>query len=542
MAIERTITNVSRLAAENENQQQQPYETEGQVDAPDIMQILVGTDQAASLSSEGMEYIRVFNEAINSFNGSDTFKVYTLGSPAETQVVICDHHGQKHAIALAFDEAISKQTINTPAIAVQKMVFTQFKSRFGDSVAFEQLVIVNRHDYPKARVMASNVINALVGTTRDELTVDSLRNYKLELVPNINQVKPFMERLSPHGIPDRMDFGFNINIVPLQNSGMTKNIFSQTQDERSTLASVAGYTTFVRYNQPYIVNGMAMNSSGVTIYPVVHISSIQTPLQVKGILGLVIPLAAISFIDNAQWEFPFRRFDKNQVNIGNLVTDTNGAPLEITTLQEYERFKASYLRGPVLAMDVNNGHFMLPGLVDIGMTKEAGASDNFDFGVKESIARFLKVDTGMLGDLNHPLGQLVATEFGGVVTYGGSYMDSRYVDYLNLCIHNKSQLNRIADLLQPNNPPELLANLVREFFPDLDLYYYTHRVLLNSSMLNAAKMFLRKRVSVMTPESGSNYLNSSVYADAANQYQQTNNISAGTSSIYSPFYSNKIYY
>ena len=259
MAIERTITNVSRLAAENENQQQQPYETEGQVDAPDIMQILVGTDQAASLSSEGMEYIRVFNEAINSFNGSDTFKVYTLGSPAETQVVICDHHGQKHAIALAFDEAISKQTINTPAIAVQKMVFTQFKSRFGDSVAFEQLVIVNRHDYPKARVMASNVINALVGTTRDELTVDSLRNYKLELVPNINQVKPFMERLSPHGIPDRMDFGFNINIVPLQNSGMTKNIFSQTQDERSTLASVAGYTTFVRYNQPYIVNGMAMN-------------------------------------------------------------------------------------------------------------------------------------------------------------------------------------------------------------------------------------------------------------------------------------------
>ena len=46
----------------------------------------------------------------------------------------------------------------------------------------------------------------------------------------------------------------------------------------------------------------------------------------------------------------------------------------------------------------------------------------------------------------------------------------------------------------------------------------------------------------MTPESGTNYLNSSVYADAANQYQQTNNISAGTSSIYSPFYSNKIYY
>lgn len=37
MAIERTITNVSRLAAENENQQQQPYEAEGQVDAPDIM-------------------------------------------------------------------------------------------------------------------------------------------------------------------------------------------------------------------------------------------------------------------------------------------------------------------------------------------------------------------------------------------------------------------------------------------------------------------------------------------------------------------------
>lgn len=544
MAIEQneTVASAPKVNPNGQTTYRQPTPTTGQTDAPDILNVLRNTDLAASISPEGTEYIRQLQEFVKSKTAYDVkFEIHTMGFPAESQCIICQKGGHKTGIVLVFDEAITKMGQNIPSVAIQMNAHAQFKSMFPDATLL-QLVVITRHDYPKVRAMGSNVINALIGVNKDDLTVDSLKNYKIELVPNVTQVKSFIEKMSGHGVLDRMDFGFLINCVsPNVKMDGNKSFFNQTQDDHSTLAAVSGYTTFIRNNVMYPAT--PQNPSGCKFFPVVHISSIVTPVQVYGMLGLIIPLAAMSFLDNRQWEAPFKQFGgKSQINLGNLMPGQNGQPYELNNLQEFELFKASYLENPVLVLDVSMGRFMVPGLAGVGMQATENNKVDYDFELKKAIARFLKTDVVSLagGDsvANMPLGQLAATEYTGTVGMNGTCLDSRYADYLNLMIHNGTQMARLSDLLQPSNNPDLIANLIREFCPDLDLQYFTHRLILNPYLVNTAKAYLQGQVRIISPDAGNNFVNMSLYSNAARDYQQGANAGRGYCTVTSPFMSN----
>ena len=519
----------------------QPTQVSGQTDAPDILDVLMNTDLAASISPEGTQYIRQLQEFVKSKTTYEgTFEIHTMGFPAESQCIIYNRHGKRTGIVLVFDEAITKMGQNIPSVAIQMNAHAQFKTMF-PGAKFLQLVVVTRHDYPKVRAMGSNIVNALIGVNKDNLTVDSLKGYRIELVPNVTQVRSFIEKMSGHGVPDRMDFGFLINCVsPSTKVDGTRNFFNQTQDDHSTLAAVSGYTTFIRNNIMYPAT--PQNPSGCKFFPVVHISSIVTPVQVYGMLGLIIPLAAMSFLDNGQWEAPFKQFGgKGQVNIGNLMPGQNGQPYEITTLQEFELFKASYLENPVLVLDVSMGRFMVPGLAGVGMQASEGNATDYDLELRNAIAKFLKVNLSQLVGENAPitpLGQLAATEYTGTIGMNGAYTDSRYADYLNLMIHNGTQMARLTDLLQPSNNPDLLANLVREFCSDLDLQYFTHRLILNPILVNAAKAQLQLQVRILNPDAGNSLVNMGLYSNAARAYQESANAGRGYTTVTSPFMTN----
>lgn len=510
--------------------------TSAQTNAPDIMSVLRNTDLAASISPEGTEYIRQFQANIKNYTAArDTsFEIHTLGYPAESQCVIYRRGGRRTGIVLVFDEAITKTSSNLPSVGVQYKVYEHFKSMFPDAHLL-QMVVVTRHDYPKVRAMAGNVLNALIGVDQDDLTVDSLQKYRVEIVPNVNQVREVVNHLSGHGVPDRMDYGILINCVPSNKASENKSLFSQVSAEQCTLAAVTGYTTFIK--NPTLYPATTQNPSGIKFVPVVHISSIVTPLQRHGMLALIIPLAAISFIDNGQWETPYRQFGgKGSVNIGNLMPGSNGQPFEVTNLQEYELFKASYLEKPVLVLDVSMGRFMIPGLTGVGMdSRNAGVASDLE--LRKAMAKFLKSDPAKFaGAGTHPLGRLVLTEYTGIIGMNGTYVDSRYADYLNLMIHNGSQMTRLTDLLIPSpDKQELTVNLIREFQSDFEVEYFTHRLILNPGLINGAKELLRQHVNIYSPDGGPRSINVDPYLTAGNDYFRTINSGQGWGQVQSPY-------
>lgn len=507
----------------------------GQTNAPDILQFMQGTDMATSMSPEGVAYVKAFREYLDSKTvGNAQFTMSSMSNPAEAQVVICSKNGKKTGIVLVFDETVVRLNQNFPTVAVAKTVIDQFRANY-PHVEFLQMVIISKQDYPRVRAMAANVVNALLGVHEDSLTVDSFRNYRLEIVPNINQVKSFVDHLSGHGVPDRMDFGFLINLVTSTNKDVTKNFFGQANEDRKTLAAVTGYTTFVQ-NLGYIPPAGAPTLK--KYFPVVHISSIITPIQVYGMLALVLPLAAMSFLDGGQWEAPFKQFGATgSVNIGNLIMDNNGQPYHITNYQEYAQFKQLYLENPVLVLDVTSGRFSVPGLSYIG-TVAANNGYNADLELRRMMAKFLKADINSLGaGTDAPFGRLVSVELSGTIGVGGALSDSRYADYLNLMIHHGKQMSRLNDLLMPLENYELVANVVREFCPDFNPMYVANRLIVNPRIITAMKSQLQKTVRLIRPELGDSYINTAVYSDFGQNYNGMNGM-GGFTTINSPFVNN----
>ena len=509
----------------------------GQTNAPDILAFMQGTDIATSMSPEGMNYIKTFREYLeNKSMGGVKFEMSTMNNPAESQVIVCTKNGRKSAIVLVFDETVVRINQNHPTAAVAKTVIDQFRRNY-PNVDFLQMVIITKEDYPRVRAMAANVVNALLGVYENSLTVDSFKNYRLEIVPNINQVKMFIDHLSGHGVPERMDFGFLINIVTpsSKNAANSQNFFSQAEDERKTLAAVTGYTTFLQ-NTGYVPPAGAPSLK--KFFPVVHISSIISPIQVYGMLALVLPLAAMSFLDNGQWEAPFKQFGAaGSVNIGNLVMGGDGQPYSVTNYQEFAQFKQLYLENPVLVLDVTSGRFSVPGLSFIGNTC---ANDNFnaDLELRRTMAKFLNSDLSALSDAsNSSFGCLASAELTGTIGVGGALSDSRYADYLNLMIHHGKQMTRLNDLLMPLLNYELVANVIREFCPDFNPLYMTNRMLLNPQMIAIMKQQLQSKTKLIRPEVGDNYGSTSMYSDFANRYNQFNNMQ-GFGNVVSPFVNN----
>lgn len=512
-----------------------PDPFEGQTNAPDILQFMQGTDMATSMSPEGVAYIKAFKEYLEARNvNGASFAMNSMTNPAEAQVVTCTKGGRRTGVVLVFDETIVRMNQNYPTVAVAKMVIDQFRINY-PNVEFLQMIVITKQDYPKVRPMAANVVNKLLAVNENSLTVDSFKNYRIEIVPNIGQVKTFIDHLSGHGVPDRMDYGFLINLVTSTNKSDTRNFFSQSNEDRKTLAAVTGYTTFVQ-NLGYVPPAGAPTIK--KFYPVVHISNIVSPIQVYGMLALVLPLAAMSFLDYGQWEAPFKQFGAaGSVNIGNLIMGNDGQPFSISNLQEFSQFKQLYLENPVLVLDSTFGRFSVPGLSHIGTVN--ANNYNADLELRRAMAKFLKTDLmAIAANDEAPFGRLVNVELTGTVGIGGALSDSRYADYLNLMIYHGKQMSRLNDLLMPLENYELVANIIREFCPDFNPLYMTNRLIVNPRMIAAMKAELQKQVRLIRPETGDSYINTAVYSDFAQQYNAFGGVGGGFVNVNSPFINN----
>jgi hypothetical protein len=182
-----------------------------------------------------------------------------------------------------------------------------------------------------------------------------------------------------------------------------------------------------------------------------------------------ITLAADYFMRRQGWISQFTRFDAD-INIGNLIPDTDGKPFRVENYPVLHEFIQQRLEVPgILAIDIADGSPRVAGLELICANA-----------VHTEVANFLGVATEKI---NAPISSEVHLQFSGVFKNGE---DTRNVTYLSLFAQNPANARAYTPLLVRNSDPTFTLKHLGELFSGNQItpIYTNARTLLNSQFLN----------------------------------------------------------
>lgn len=463
---------------QQQNNQQQCPPNQGQADAPNFIDIARNTVIAAAISPKGSQYIKELKETISERASSYpiTPKVITLPYPPET---LCIYAGN-NAFVLIFEES-NRREENLPTVALEKLALTAMQSALTKNVRMWNAIIVTPQDYDKASVMGAFLVNSLVALSSTEvqsMTIGAMSRFNLEISTNPAVYENFLARYYPHGVADRADLKITLSLCSPKRTGNPANLFDAAGSEKIDIGVIGAYVVFTE--------APSVNMGYKKFIPEVHISTLMTMVQYDGLIPLMLATATETLIDSGYWKTQFSDFGPNSPNIGNLIDDpTTGQPFRVENLAAMEAMIQTYCDHPVLILDVMEGRARIPGI-------EKYAMPNTGDLIIGTYNKFLGTNAIPLGAT--PPCHLYTNDYTGYINMGKDKEDSRWCSFLNMMIYHAQRRSACAQLLAHYMREEDNVNAVRQFFPDLELLYVNHMILLEPSVLRMVQAAVKSHI------------------------------------------------
>lgn len=310
--------------------------------------------QLCTLSDEGKQYIDTVTKLLKDDRNIDVFSI--TDSIAGECYAIVDLTTNVYVLLMFMESYTpSNVPITDRAPAVNTKIVHSKKGRGGEDLKIIQSIIVDKDagDYARADRMAAHIYNLFVAYDDTALKPTAAIYTRMRMIPNtnVNAVKDYINRHSPHAVQDRIDWG-----VVLEYESMGEKVGGyQTTDApiRTPMLAIGGYTKFV----------VDYNVSPVKIYPICVISNITSDIPTADILNIAIPVAAGVAISQGKWQAPYSIFGKDLPNLGYFFTDAENKQLKFyTTIEEVNNAIATSFMPAMLAIDIPEGRAHLPQL------------------------------------------------------------------------------------------------------------------------------------------------------------------------------------
>lgn len=326
-------------------------------------------------------------------------------------------HISDMAVAFSTADKVSVVLVKEPDVVnVQALVndvsLTNAKEAFYSNLSGYKLlniVLVNRFMLQRPQQMAAyitQIIMAEMDESIREFNIDSFGNrYHINIDTQFTNVRSFYEANSTTPVIGG-EFGF---IASLLDKNDPRNMQFQ---QPVPMFAATGYVEFLR------------NPDG-TFTPVVHVADILSVVASTKILAIAIPLIADIFISRGLWRHQFSAVGKDaDINIGNLMVGPDQKPIKAENDTDIKQMFNSWIKPPILAMDIRAGHAGIPSL-----TKITRALDH-DLLIRD-IFQFLNAAPGSIATV----GQNIFKEITGVLESArtgkfANYIDTRDLTYL----------------------------------------------------------------------------------------------------------------
>ena len=313
------------------------------------------------------------------------------------------------------------------------------RDKIGKTIQIKGAPVIVPQDYNRAENMGRYIIDMLYGAQLAEAqgmdVTQFTKGSRFIVNTDMNQVRSFMDQISPQTVLPRMDVGFVLRCMP-SDSGSMGGMYGQ-QGRNNTeemlqhavpVLAVGGYTEFVYDNN----TRMGQEKRFIPVFRITHISS---RIPITGMIHLALALASDVFLGNntRHWINQFTAFGKGKPNVGNLIYDpseTKGNVLwNVENLQQLITFLNTYATPPVMFLDVIEGMARLPDM-------HAFANKSLSEYVRQSASSFMKMP--ICEDTNQqPLIEPWFAEVTGHFGIGSStrpdaaVYDSRHATYLD---------------------------------------------------------------------------------------------------------------
>lgn len=354
-------------------------------------------------------------------------------------------------------------------------------------------VVVHPSDYRKVEIMGSVLSMALANIAGQESIASTvLRNEPLIISINQNEVMPFIERLSPHGIPGRHDIGFKLSLAPQNMNYQSKQeIFANWKNEVEDIAAVTAYTE--------IVTGPVDPMTGIPKFvPVIHITDVVSRIQDIRMYVILVSLAAEIFVRQGLWEHQFTRFKKDEPNLGSLVNDPNTKDLMfIDSAPALKSFIYTYMTPPVMVVDTLDGRWRIP---ETELTVLSASAEFNDLKRQALASCFSDLCSSLSLDQANNLMPFIpyAFENTGLASIGGELMDTREIDYLRLATNWKSEVGTAALLMQRafGAKPSERFDLQKRFYSDAVALYNNNIIRVDLTAIGAIQAEIARNITL----------------------------------------------
>ena len=436
-----------------------------------------------SLSEAGKKYIDTLVEKFAALPAAVglRIKVKTVPNLVEIRAII-DEVTSTYVI-LYFNESYTGNGMEPVVNMTPEVV--KIMEGIDPNVKLIQTIVVTADDYDRVEQMAAHLINCFTAKKLgDQINANVFRAMSLSPDTDLRAVKNFIDRRSPHGTPDRIDWGVLLRREVRQNpiDGYTM----EHQIVREPVLAIGGYTKFLR-----ISNSL----NGDKIFPICVITNITSDIPCQNILALALPVAASAAISHEMWKRPFKTIAKDKPNLGHLVRDLSKNVLKyFNTEQEMQEEIARSFYYPQLALDIPEGRAHIVGLENYYQNNQLFdlTARNF-FGtatVKDANGKDVTVEVWPSCPKTVSAAYI---NFEGSVIFEGRKEDTRTCDYLNFVNSMKSTNLQVEQFLQqyPNTDVRL-KNIAAILGTDtVSPTYRAYTVLLDSPFINQLAYYLQ---------------------------------------------------
>ena len=445
------------------------------VHAKSLLDIARQFTQMSTLNAEGKQFVENLKGIISNVSG---FQITQISTDALEGVVI--HTTDKeNAIMLILADSCRYAKELSPTSLIP--TFTGlWENISGKNNAFIQAPVIYPDEYNRVEKIANNAIN-IIRVHTNEITLDgkALACSGLKISTNRIKALDFIEALSPHAVPARADITLTVSINTKDEIIRPTTGFNQNDYQAETIiCALTAYTDFVNVG---LIDGVQK------FRPIITITDIVSVIPSPQILALMLPVAADAFISKGEWKSPFKRFGSGYPNIGNLVKTTKGKLAKIDKVEELDHFIANTLIDPVLAIDVTDGRFRLPGIDAIAVN-----ADNGNAFITTMMDGFFTSDVQKPVTVFRNTYNKIATA--GSIDIIGIYRDqqmkdSRYLDYLEFAktLDNTDLYEKL--LAVPTHPLDRIT-VQKELVPEIVPMYINRKCYLIADFIKHIADFL----------------------------------------------------
>lgn len=483
---------------------------------PTIFELCNNAAMASRLSEEAVKYIDAVVGAVNDPN-VECITVTTERIEAR----VFANRKTRAAITLMFSETYQKtQTKDAPPADCWRYILPKFQKENPEYPYILPTVLVTPADYAKAKQMAVYIQSCFKtqGGNTQLMTRESFAGAKLSVITNLNEVRDFVRRNSPHAVPARDDYGI---LICLNVPTGKKNTYGQMIEESRPIMAVTGYTRFLSPLQSGITKNI----------PISMITDIVSIIPNKMMLSLALPLAVDAFVMQGMCFNPYKNFmDKNAPNLGYMFADAATGKLEeVRDIQKFTNLIQTGFTQPFFGIDITEGRARLVGIDNYVHDMVAAVSE---------LNAFLASKTNGL-NLDGRAATAIPPFYNFIGTYSdnGEERDTREIDYLKL-ISISPNVNSYTNFLRQDirNPDAQINDICTIYSADrVCPLYISTSVIFNAQLINAMSAAIRELVTINYDQPQNTMLNLQPLLQANtvfNQFQQFQTGNAGTAMNY----------